>query len=212
MKFPALKFVFALCLSFFSTTSIAATLFNRADFGANAVEFGFDGIPSDTESFVEGNLEVEGGGFVLLTGPNTTDIVGEAYANVNSTGSSSTTEMTFNFLEPITAFGFDFFTTLTEISLELFDINDNLLEAITFNPQTQPCPPPNDPEASCGFIGLNAGNNLVNEAIFKFAGLTQFPPVTVGDNIIYQVPTPGILWLLSTGFLGLYWSRKQNLS
>lgn len=58
MKSLTLKIVLTLFLSVLSASSIAATLFDRDDFGANAVEFGFDGLSDGTIIAGAGNLVV----------------------------------------------------------------------------------------------------------------------------------------------------------
>lgn len=206
MKFLALKLVFALFLSILSTSSIAATLINRADFGVNAVEFGFDTIVGDDDP-TDGNFTALGG-----------EVRGSGDTNFSDQGIdlplaylSKPDNFTFTFAESVSAFGFNFASSEeAEYALVIADINDNILGFVSLDPDIlSPCI--GTAAFVCGFVGLNVNSNQISQAFFIDQDQSGF--VTTIDNVIYEtVPTPGILWLFSTGFLGLYWSRKQNLS
>lgn len=207
MKFPASKFVFALFLSVSSTTSIAATLFNRADFGANAVEFGFDTHVGDIDPS-DGNFSAEGG---EVRGSGDTDFSNQGITEPLAYLSPDTDPFIFTFSDPVSAIGFNFaFSEAANYVLAIVDASQNVFGAVFLDPNDfDSCT--GTAKFVCGFVGLNVGSNQILGAGFLQQGTSTFG--TVIDNVIYEtVPTPGILWLLSTGFLGLYWSRKRNLS
>ena len=207
MKAQVLQIIFAVFLSVLSNTTIAATLFNRSDFGANAVEFGFDTFDGDTNPG-DGNFSAQG---VLVRGVGDISFADEEITEPFAV-SGTTNLINFTFDEPASAFGFNFAINNPDpFRFFIADSNNNEIESFTLNPADfSSCTSPTF--FVCGFIGLDAGSNQISSAGFqKINTFSNFGPII--DNVIYEtVPTPGILWLLSTGFLGLYWSRKRNLS
>jgi len=209
MKFPALKLVFALFLSILSTTSIAATSFDRDDFGANAIEFGFS----------IGNIAAAGdGNFLADTNDGTVKGVGDVnFLNEGITEpfafAGASNQHDFTFADPVSAFGFNFaFNEDDTYIFSVADSSNNIIASATLNP-TDFGSCTGTTFFVCGFIGLNVDSNQILSANFDNQTTSSFGPII--DDVIYEtetVPTPGILWLFSTGFLGLYWSRKKNYS
>ena len=205
MKFLASKIVFALLLGAISSTSIAATLFNRADFGSVAIEYDFENSSEGQTVVTDGNLQISGGEVGTLNLPFPIDI------GADSKIYDSDSSIELSFFEPIAAVGFNFVIDFIDsLTLSLLDETDSLLSSTTLSQAAlSSCPSPAD-SIACGFIGVNAGVNLVSKAVFEYSGtvINQFPFI---DNIIFQtVPTPGIIWLFGPGLLALVWNRKRK--
>ena len=216
---PALfKITLALSLVTFSVFSSAATIFQRSDFGPQAVEYGFDNAQVGDTTPGDGNLTVVGiiSGRVEDSQEINFDDQGFTgplgYATTIANGQQSG----FNFLfdDPVSAVGFNFAVGAldqTKMVFALVDDNNQTIDFINvFGSDLDICTDTNLVDFRCGYIGLSAESNIVSRAELtpSFASVTFRP--WHGDNIIYQkVPAPGIIWLIGLGFPGLLLARKK---
>ena len=95
---------------------------------------------------------------------------------------------------------FDFVTD--ELTVELFDLNNNLVFSITapnINNDTN-----NNPDNNL-FSTIDLGGTVFRSAIFTFNGSG-----TIGDFDITAVPVPGALPLFFSGVAGLAFARRQR--
>lgn len=179
MKFPALKFIFAVFLSISSTTSIAATLFNRADFGANAVEFGFDTFDGDLNPG-DGNFSAQLGRVRRLVDFGFSDegitepLIYKGFSN----------HMDFTFNDPVSAFGFNFaFGKDDTYIFSIADSINNIIGSVTLNP-TDFGSCTSTTSLACGFIGLNVDSNQISSAVLRLTTASIIGPLI--DNVIYE--------------------------
>lgn len=112
-----------------------------------------------------------------------------------------------DFMNPVSAFGLDWFANNSNPTLSVFDSGNTLLESLTLNWLSFPIlygfP--------TGFIGLNVGSNTIAYA-------TIDTPLNGDelyvDNLIYQraaaVPGPATLPLLAIGAAGLATIRRRK--
>lgn len=209
------KIVFVFFLGAITAPTFAATLFNRSDFGPNAVEYGFNNASLGDVNVGEGNLNVSNG---IVA--DTTNLGATFFDNQGFTGPTAYVGRTpnFSFIDPVRAFGLNFAVPQgLFVQLNIQDTSGLFLDRIILDTSSlAAC----DAISffKCGFIGIDAGSNQIGSA--SFARFTGPPANTIPsgddpiiDNIIYQqTPTPGILWLICLGLPGLLFTRKKHLA
>lgn len=198
------------------TTLIAATLglflalphaeaspILRSDFESGATTYDLSGAAFYGVTATNGNATLSNG---LVSGFTIGSMLGPIYYD----GADSSV-IRIDFLNPVSAFGLDWYSNSANPTLSVFNSNNTLLESLTLNWA--------DFSAVSGypygFIGLDVGSNSIAYA-------TIDTPLNGNelyvDNLIYQqtaavsVPVPATLPLVAIGVAGLiaFGRRKAN--
>ncbi|MFB2937850.1 hypothetical protein ACE1B6_21590 [Aerosakkonemataceae cyanobacterium BLCC-F154] len=194
----------ALGFGVIGTSSSQAASINRSDFNADAINFNFESTAINNTTATDGNLTVTNG--TTLNVGSVGYISGKSYYDG---GDSSV--IRFDFLNSVSAFGVDFLANNANINLRIFDKTNNLIDSLTLDWTKLP-----NAGFPFGFIGLNAGSNLIAYATIDTPLIGNELYI---DNIIYQtqtatsVPEPvSALGLLAFGTLGAgsMLKRKQQ--
>ncbi len=214
------KIILALSLITFSVFSSAATIFQRSDFGPNAVNYGFDNAAVGDTTAGDNNLTFSGIASGLVddaaqinfnnqgfTGPlGYRTVVGGFQSGFN-----------FQFNTPVSAVGFNFAVgaiDITEVQFSIRDINNQTIEFIPIlGSDLDICTGTNLVNYRCGYIGLDAGSNIIARAelVPRFNVVTSF--FWNADNIIYQkVSAPNVLWLIALGLPGIFLNRTKKIT
>lgn len=198
----AVTTVIALGIGVIGTSSAQAASISRSDFNADAVNFDFESTTLGSTTATDGALTVRDG---RVTNISSLGLVsGRAYYD----GADSSV-IRLDFLNPVSAVGVDFTSNIADTTLRIFDSANTLIESLTLSSATLPKAP--GTPFPTGFIGLDAGSNLIAYA-------TIDTPLNGNelyvDNIIYQsvaVPEPAsMLGLLGVGVVGTISSIKRK--
>ncbi|WP_414756736.1 hypothetical protein [Anabaena sp. CCY 9910] len=205
--FKKLLIVTAISLGFgiASAGSSQAARIQRSEFNASAINVDFESSPMFQRTVSDGNLTVSNG-VVSFAGPVPDDYLsGKSYYDG---GDSSV--IRFDFLNPVSAVGTNFLAAYySNTTLSIFDSANRLIESLTLRGFGLPTVF----SSPYGFIGLNAGSNLIAYATIDtpLNGSELFV-----DNIIYQtenttaVPEPSFISsLLGVAFF-LSLKRKEQ--
>jgi hypothetical protein len=171
----------------------------RAGFNANATTYNLSGATINSVTATNGDATLLNG---IVSGYGNTSLPAPTYYDG---GDSSVIRI--DFLNPVSAFGLDWFANNANPTLSVFNSSNVLLESLTLD-WTKFSKVDSYPT---GFIGLNVSSNAIAYA-------TIDTPLNGGelyvDNLIYQrsatVPVPATLPLLCIGALGLIANRRRK--
>ncbi|MGB3725778.1 MAG: PEP-CTERM sorting domain-containing protein [Glaciecola sp.] len=173
-----------------------AGLITLSEFDATATTYDFSGLTDGATTVGDGFLTVSNGEVISI---NEGSLIAPAYYD----GEDSSV-IRFDFLTLVSAIGLDFYVNDQPTTLSIFDSTDSLIESITISNIGLPT----STGFPYGFIGVNAGANLISYATVDTPLIGN---ELVVDNIIYQstteVPEPSTLAVFTLGLMGLA-SRK----
>jgi hypothetical protein len=228
MSSSTLATALAAALLLVGATSLAvAGSLTRPDFPKDAVEFDFGsaGAGTLTDGFLTvSNVTFDQNGF---DGVDWGD-----FEPANATEDRFGTEIRFDFLQPVWAFGTDFIaddtctpaffdpvicTTgiVTDLTLSLFDSSDALIESLTVDITSLPRLPTTGPNAAAadfpyGFLGLDAGSEIIAYATLSSALPADLALARVNNVIYVRVPEPASLMLFGAALAGLGYARQRR--
>ncbi len=164
----------------------------RTGFNPGATNYDLTGATINSATATDGDATLSNGS---VTGFSTGSVLAPSYYDGNDSS-----VIRIDFLNPVSAFGLDWYANNANPTLSVFNSSNVLLESLTLDWTQFPI----SASFPIGFIGLNVGSNDIAYA-------TIDTPLNGNelyvDNLIYQrsadVPEPATLPLMLIGALGV---------
>jgi hypothetical protein len=173
----------------------------RAGFDVGATTYNLSGATTGSVTATDGDANLSNGSVASIT-------IGSMVSPTYYDGGDSSV-IRIDFLNPVSAFGLDWYSNNANPTLSVFDSGNTLLESLTLNWTSFPT----IDGFPTGFIGLDVGSNSIAYA-------TIDTPLNGNelyvDNLIYQrttaVPEPATLPLAAIAAAGLIAIRRRKAS